>query len=175
MTDPLSRRVAVAVLATMVTAGCAAPRAGMPGERPMNCESIDAQTMARQIASANAARLYAPSAAARYATRFHIAPPRPAGAQALLLIKSNRVRDLLYRGPLVPEIAVRFDSRLGADGGGDTLTFYLLDPAAGLACAWMNEDGEAYWRDGVQVDIRLLDEGDFGPDGLYRQFDVTLR
>lgn len=141
----------------------------------MSCESIDAKTMAEQVASVQAGRLYAPSAAARYTTRFAVTLPRPAGAGAVLLIKSNRVPDWLYRGPVVPEIAVRFDSRLGADGGGDTLTFYLLDPAAGLACAWMNEDGEAYWRDGRQVEVRLLDEGVFGPDRLFRQFDVTLR
>ena len=38
-----------------------------------------------------------------------------------------------------------------------------------------NERSQAYWRDGAKVDIRLLDEGDFGADELYRQFDVTLR
>lgn len=141
----------------------------------MSCQSIDATTMAEQIASVNAGRMYTPSAAARYTTRFAVTLPRPAGAGALLLIKSNRVPDWLYRGPVVPEIAVRFDSRLGADGGDDTLGFYLLDPVAGLACLWMNEVGEAYWRDGRQVDVRLLEEGDFGPDRLFRQFDVTLR
>lgn len=50
-----------------------------------------------------------------------------------------------------------------------------LDLAAGPACAWMNEDGEAYRRDGVPADIRRLDEGDFGPGGLRRQVDVTRR
>lgn len=141
----------------------------------MSCEAVDARTLADEIARASAARVYAPSSAARYTTRFRVVLPRPAGAGALLLLKSNRVADWLYRGPVGGEIALRFDSRLGGDGGHDTLTFYLLDREAGRACSWMNERSQAYWRDGVQVDIRLLDEGDFGADGLYRQFDVTLR
>jgi len=141
----------------------------------MSCETADARTLSAEIDGAKAARVYAPSSAARYTTRFRVALPRPAGADALLLMKSNRVTEWLYRGPPGGEIALRFDSRLGGDGGNDTLTFYLLDPEGGRACSWMNDRSQAYWRDGAKVDIRLLDEGDFGPDGLYRQFEVTLR
>jgi hypothetical protein len=167
--------VVATALVTTYSAGRSAQAASTLGDRPMICQSLDAVAMRQQFAYVNSGRLYAPSAAARYTTRFVVTPPRPLGNGALILIKSNRLPDWLYRGPIAPEIAVRFDSRLGSDGGGDTLTFYLLDPVAGLVCAWMNEAGEAYWRDGRLVEVRLLDEGDFGPQGLFRQFEVTLR
>jgi hypothetical protein len=164
-----------AMLAATLLAGCPASRAPARGDTPMNCEASSAHSLASEIASANAASVYAPSTAARSTTRFRVAMPRLPGAGALLLVKSNRVADWLYRGPAAREIALHFDSRLGDDGGHDTLTFYLLDPERGRACSWTNERSQAYWRDGAKVDIRLLDEGDFGADGLYRQFDVTLR
>jgi hypothetical protein len=141
----------------------------------MTCERADARTLAAQIESANSGRIYAAGPDPTGTAYFTIALPRPASAAAVFLIRSNRTDDWLYRGPFVPEVAVRFDRRLSADNGSDTLSLHLLDAEAGLVCSWLNERGERYWRGGARITIRLLEEGDFGPDQLFRQFEVTLR
>ena len=141
----------------------------------MVCKQADARTLAAQIESANSGRIYAAGPDTTGTAYFAIAPVRPVNAAAVFLIRSNRSDDWLYRGPFVPEVAVPFDLRLSADGGSDTLSLHLLDPEAGLACSWLNERGERYWRGGARITIRLLEEGHFGPDQLFQQFEVTLR
>jgi hypothetical protein len=141
----------------------------------MTCEPADARTLAAQIESANSGRTYAAGPETTGTAYFTIALPRPVSAAALFLIRSNRTDDWLYRGPFLPEVAVPFDRRLSADNGSDTLSLHLLDTRAGLTCSWLNERSERYWRDGARIAIRLLEEGDFGPDQLFRQFEVTFR
>lgn len=140
----------------------------------MNCEPADAATLAAEIRLAQAGTLYQAAAGASHTLRMRIHLPRPVGAGALFLVRSQRVEDWIYRGPFVPELTVRFDDRLTADQGSDNLHFFLFDPVAGLVCGWLNERSEAYWTDGVLVTIDLLEQGDFGEDGLFQQHRVTI-
>ena len=140
----------------------------------MNCEPADPAQLAAEIRLAQAGTLYQAAPAATLALRLHISLPRQVGAGALFLVRSMRLDDWLYRGPWAPALTLRFDERLAADRGSDTLQFFLFDPAAGVVCAWLNERGEHYWVDGALVTVALLDEGAFGPDGLFQQHRVHI-
>ncbi|MDY6993452.1 MAG: hypothetical protein SVR94_12745 [Pseudomonadota bacterium] len=95
--------------------------------------------------------------------------------ETLFGIFSNRIRKLVYLGPYKDSLSLEIDANLTTDKGYDNLEFRLLQFEQKRFCSWANESDYPYWHPNAKISIDFLPKGIFDEEGLFKQFEVTIR